>query len=79
MALRPPLPSTDCTPSPTGLRPLVVDDNRDAADSLAILLSLWGHHPRVAYDATEAARKARAEPPDAVLLDLGRPAQAPLT
>jgi DNA-binding response OmpR family regulator len=58
---------------PTGLRLLVVDDNRDAADSLAMLLGLWGHQPRVAYDGETALRAARAEPPDAVLLDLGMP------
>ncbi|HKB00845.1 MAG TPA: response regulator [Gemmataceae bacterium] len=58
---------------PAGLRLLVVDDNRDAADSLAMLLGLWGHEPRVAYDGQAALRAARAEPPDAVLLDLGMP------
>jgi CheY-like chemotaxis protein len=58
---------------PAGLRLLVVDDNRDAADSLAVLLGLWGHRPRVAYDGASALRAARAEPPDAVLLDLGMP------
>jgi CheY-like chemotaxis protein len=58
---------------PAGLRLLVVDDNRDAADSLAMLLGLWGHEPRVAYDGQTALRAARAEPPDAVLLDLGMP------
>jgi two-component system, OmpR family, response regulator len=58
---------------PPGLRLLVVDDNRDAADSLAMLLGLWGHRARVAYDGASALRAAGAEPPDAVLLDLGMP------
>jgi DNA-binding response OmpR family regulator len=58
---------------PAGLRLLVVDDNRDAADSLAMLLEMWGHQPRVAYDGPAALREAEAEPPDAVLLDLGMP------
>lgn len=58
---------------PPGLRLLVVDDNRDAADSLAMLLGLWGHRARAAYDGATALRSARAEPPDAVLLDLGMP------
>jgi len=57
----------------TGLRLLVVDDHRDAADSLALLLGLWGHHPRVAYDGRTALQMAREDPPDAVLLDLGMP------
>lgn len=61
---------------PGGLRLLVVDDNRDAADSLALLLGLWGHEARVAYDGPAAIRAARAEPPDAVLLDLGLPGRS---
>jgi CheY-like chemotaxis protein len=56
-----------------GLRVLVVDDDRDAADSLAMLLELWGHRPRVAYGAEAALRAAADEPPDVVLLDLGLP------
>jgi CheY-like chemotaxis protein len=56
-----------------GLRLLVVDDNRDAADALVIMLGLWGHYPRVAYDADGALTDALAEPPEAVLLDLGLP------
>jgi CheY-like chemotaxis protein len=60
-------------PTADGLRLLVVDDNRDAADTLALLLGYWGHQPAVAYDAAAAVRAAVAEPPDAVLLDLGLP------
>jgi DNA-binding response OmpR family regulator len=56
-----------------GRRLLIVDDNRDAADSLALLLDLWGYSPRVAYDATSALELARAETADGVLLDLGLP------
>lgn len=54
-----------------GARLLVVDDNRDAADSLALLLGLWGYRPHVAYDARAALDLA--EPPDGILLDLGLP------
>src|SRR6476660_3409872 len=61
---------------PAGLRLLVVDDNRDAADSLAMLLGLWGHQARVAYDGPAALRAAEAEPPDAVLLDLALPGRS---
>jgi len=56
-----------------GLRLLVVDDNRDAADTLGLLLQLLGHHPTVAYDGAAAVRAAAAEAPDAVLLDLALP------
>jgi CheY-like chemotaxis protein len=52
---------------------LIVDDNRDAADSMAILAELWGHSPRVAYDASAALRLVAQEPPDVVLADLGMP------
>jgi DNA-binding response OmpR family regulator len=55
------------------LAALVVDDNRDAADSLALLLQIWGHRARVAYDTATALRLAGEEPPDVVLADLGMP------
>jgi CheY-like chemotaxis protein len=62
--------------STEGLRPLrvlVVDDNKDAADSLALLIRLWGHEVRVAYDGADGLRKAGDEAPDCVLLDIGLP------
>lgn len=52
---------------------LVVDDNRDAADSLALLVETWGHAAEVAYDGPGAIAKARSHPPDVVLCDLGLP------
>ena len=52
---------------------LVVDDNRDAADSLAMLLRLQGAEVRVAYDGPSALDAARASRPDIVLLDIGMP------
>jgi DNA-binding response OmpR family regulator len=54
-----------------GLHVQVVDDSRDAADSLVILLEMWGHRPRAAHDADAALRAVADEPPDVVLLDLG--------
>lgn len=54
-------------------RLLIVDDNRDAADSLALLFDLWGYTPRVAYDGRTALDLIRAETPDGILLDLGLP------
>jgi CheY-like chemotaxis protein len=54
-------------------RVLVVDDNRDAADSLAMLLRLGGHEVRVAYDGPTALATVSGFGPDLVLLDLGMP------
>ena len=54
-------------------RILVVDDNRDAADSTGTLLLLWGHEVRVAYDGPSAITLAREYRPDVCLLDLGMP------
>jgi len=54
-------------------RVLVVDDNDDAAESLAILLRLMSHHVRVAHDGLTALRMAADEPPEVVLLDIGMP------
>jgi CheY-like chemotaxis protein len=55
------------------LRVLVVDDNVDAAQSLALLLDVLGHEAQVAHDGREALRLARVAPPDLVLLDIGLP------
>jgi CheY-like chemotaxis protein len=52
---------------------LVVDDNRDAADSLCLLVGLWGYRCQVAYDGATAWKTALAERPAVILLDLGRP------
>jgi signal transduction histidine kinase len=64
-------------PAGTGARPrriLVVDDNRDAADSLALLLRLGGHEVGVAYSGEAALEVVRMTPPEVVLLDIGLPA-----
>jgi PAS domain S-box-containing protein len=54
-------------------RILVVDDLRDSADSLAMMLRLLGHDIRTAYDGLEAVQTAEAFHPDVVLLDIGLP------
>lgn len=54
-------------------RVLVVDDNVDAADSLALLLRLQGLDVEVAYDGVSALEKAEAELPSLAFLDLGMP------
>lgn len=57
----------------TTCRILVVDDNRDAADSLAMILQLKGHEIQTAYDGVEAVQAAATFRPDVVLLDIGMP------
>ncbi len=54
-------------------RVLVVDDNRDAAASLAMMLSLVGHDTRTAHDGLEALELAEAFRPDVILMDIGMP------
>jgi CheY-like chemotaxis protein len=54
-------------------RILVVDDNVDAAESLAVLLRLEGHEVRVACDGPAALAAAQADPPEMMVLDLGMP------
>ena len=56
-----------------GLKILVVDDNRDAADTCAMLLEASGHHVQTAYTARQALELARAFRPHALLLDIGLP------
>ena len=55
------------------LRILVVDDNADAADSLAMLLQLEEHETVTAYSGPEAIETARRIKPHAVFLDIGLP------
>jgi CheY-like chemotaxis protein len=72
-----PAPAQPVEPSSDVPRPsrriLVVDDNQDAASSLAALLRMSGHEVTVAHDGTQALRLAAEDPPDAILLDLGLP------
>lgn len=54
-------------------RILVVDDNWDSADSLAMLLRLSGHEVDTAHDGLEAVEAAATFHPDVILLDIGLP------
>jgi len=54
-------------------RVLVVDDNRDGADTVAAILKLLGAEVRVVYDGASALEAARSSVPDIVLMDLGMP------
>lgn len=59
--------------SPPKRRLLVVDDNRDAAESMSMLLELWGHDVAYAYDGPSALQTAEQWHPQAVFLDIGLP------
>ena len=75
------MPSPLETPKTAGVQPttlhgsriLVVDDNKDSADSLAMLLRLKGNEIRTAYDGIEAVTVAEMFHPQLVLLDIGLP------
>jgi signal transduction histidine kinase len=54
-------------------RILIVDDNQDAADSLALLLQLDGHETQAVYTSSAALERARSYQPDIMLLDIGLP------
>jgi PAS domain S-box-containing protein len=54
-------------------RILVVDDNRDSANSMAIMLKLMGNEVRTAHDGIEAIETAQEFRPKAILMDLGMP------
>ncbi len=55
------------------LRVMVVDDNRDSVDSLAMLLTMMGNDVRVAVDGEQAVRTAEEYRPDVILCDIGLP------
>ncbi|HEU4931860.1 MAG TPA: ATP-binding protein [Pyrinomonadaceae bacterium] len=65
--------SSGQTPDATPLRVLVVDDNRDSAETLSMLLELMGNEISVAYDGEQALTIANEIKPDVVLLDIGLP------
>ncbi|HEX5472986.1 MAG TPA: ATP-binding protein, partial [Lacipirellulaceae bacterium] len=72
------LEASDNTPAcetklPSALRILVVDDNNDAANSLAAILKVNGANTQTAYDGEEAVATAAKFRPNVVLLDIGLP------
>jgi CheY-like chemotaxis protein len=56
-----------------GVRVVIVEDNRAAADSMGCLLDLHGYEVRVAYTGPDGVRVAEAWPADFVLCDIGLP------
>ena len=62
-----------CHAARDALRILLADDNRDAGESLEMLLAIEGHEVRVAYDGASALAKLAEFDPDIALLDIGMP------
>ena len=59
--------------SSAGRRILIVDDNKDSADSLAMLLEITGNKTFMAHDGVEAVEAIEKHRPEVVLLDIGLP------
>ncbi len=70
---RPEEVAEDAQMAQTARRVLVVDDNRDAAESLAHLLRKKGHEVYEAYDGIHGVQEAALHLPEVVILDLGMP------
>jgi PAS domain S-box-containing protein len=73
--MRPPIAQSlnKSTPHKSSRRILIVDDNRDNADSLSTMLKGMGNVTRTAYDGEEAVTSASEFRPDVILLDIGLP------
>jgi CheY-like chemotaxis protein len=75
-ATEPSAPGSSARPAApriAGRRVLVVDDNRDSADTMAALVRALGHEARAVYDGEAAVQAAIAFAPELVLLDLNMP------
>ncbi|HEV2701551.1 MAG TPA: ATP-binding protein [Steroidobacteraceae bacterium] len=66
-------PVADTTPPVGSRRVLVADDNRDAADTLGLLLELYGHEVRIAHSGNAALEVAHSFRPNVALLDIAMP------
>jgi PAS domain S-box-containing protein len=66
-------PATENVEASPGRRILIVDDNRDSADSLAMLLEITGNQTYMAHDGEEAIEAIEQYRPEVVLLDIGLP------
>lgn len=70
-----PAPETSTDNTVRAREVLVVDDNADAAQTLAVLLEKWGHRVHVAHNGPDAVRAARAHRPDTVFMDIRLPGE----
>lgn len=61
------------TVGPTPRSVLIVDDNKDAADTLAMLVRMAGHRVYVAYGGETALQMAKQQKPEVIFLDIGLP------
>jgi CheY-like chemotaxis protein len=68
-----PAPATSAAHRAASRRVLIVDDNADAADSLAMLLKLDGHDAESVYDPSIALERVGEFDPEVILLDIGLP------
>jgi PAS domain S-box-containing protein len=68
-----PLPQRTRSQPASSRRVLVVDDNRDATETLELLLQLWGHEVQSALNGPEALSRAMEFRPEIILLDIGLP------
>jgi CheY-like chemotaxis protein len=68
-------PTTEASVETAGelLRVLIVDDHREAADTLSMLVGIWGHDVRQAYDGATGLALAIAYQPNVLLLDIVMP------
>jgi CheY-like chemotaxis protein/nitrogen-specific signal transduction histidine kinase len=66
-------PESSTAPESMQRRILIVDDNRDSADSLAMLLEITGNKTYMAHDGVEAVEAIEQYRPEVVLLDIGLP------
>jgi CheY-like chemotaxis protein len=57
-------------------RILIVEDNEDSADSMALMLKFLGHEVSIEYDGPPALEAIRGKPPEVVLLDISLPSMS---
>jgi PAS domain S-box-containing protein len=72
-ASAPPAEPEEPTAPTSALRLLIVDDNKDGADSLAMMLKIMGNETHTAYDGQEGVEMAMHYRPDVALFDIGLP------
>jgi PAS domain S-box-containing protein len=65
--------AAEVAPAGRALRVVVVDDQRDLADSVALLVAMLGHEAEAVYSGAEALRASRALVPDVMFVDIGMP------